>query len=153
MALDELPPVTPPADWVDRDFDAPPGGLSVQYPPGYPLAPYQRLIANPFLAVGVLLGAFGLIVNAVHRGNLALFSGAFGLLLSTPLFLQYHCLDCGCTGHVARASRHACEIVDLRLLSGHSRTVRGPTPANQTKLWAIVLFPILLIIWSEVHPP
>jgi len=96
---------------------------------------YLRLVANPFLAV---LG--GVAWYAAMRGVLAvrrfdLFVPTLAALVLIPLLLEYHCLDCGATGRLYRASRHGCDRVVRRRQAGRPRRFRGPTVASQTVLW------------------
>jgi hypothetical protein len=145
MAHVELTSVAPPQDLHDREIDPPRGGRFAPGPRGHSLAPYQRLVANPFLAAGVVCGAIFLIQTSLAWKRLDLFGAALFAILVTPFLFQYHCLDCGQTGHLTRASRHACPIVELRVLNSQGRLVRGPSPAIQTKLWLAVLLVFVLL--------
>jgi hypothetical protein len=99
---------------------------------------YQRLVANPFLAVlGLLIWfqALLLVYDARHPGLLLVALSVVGL----PYLLQYHCLDCARTGLLIRWRQHACERVVARRLADRPRRVRGPNPSIQTVLWGYLL--------------
>jgi hypothetical protein len=97
------------------------------------------LVANPFLAVFGTVVWFAALRATVQAKRLDLFFASLlgGLLI--PCLFQFHCLDCGRTGHVARYGRHACAHVEARRQAGTPRRFRGPTPMTQTKLWIVVL--------------
>jgi hypothetical protein len=137
----------------DPDLDPPRGGH--QRPPVPPaLRPqeYQRLVANPFLAL------FGLIVIIqVFRLGLELRNlGVAGLaLFGLPVLnylLQYHCLDCGSSGRLFQWESHACPSVLARRQNGRARRFRGPNPVLQTVVWGYVLtgvgILVYLVMWA-----
>jgi hypothetical protein len=124
----------------DRDLDpAVPSRAAWQVPDLLSPAAYQRLVANPFLAFAGLLAWGGAIDASVRSGRLAYFIPALLSGLALPLLWQYHCLDCGRTGHVAYWRSHHCQKVEERRRQGRPRRFRGPTPATQTKLWLLAL--------------
>ena len=85
----------------DPDLDLQPRRPSTV--PNVPVDEYQRLVANPFLAVLGWLAMFGLLREAVRRQNLALFMTGIILLFVACFLLQFHCLDCGATGWLLRS--------------------------------------------------
>ena len=98
---------------------------------------YQRLIANPFLAVFAAVSWAEAIRFSYRIQNVEiLFMAICGSFL-IPFLLQYHCLDCGATGLVWRSSGHSCAHVQARIQTGRSRLLRGPTATTQTKLWLL----------------
>ena len=83
--------------------------------PGEPVEPEcQRLVANPFLGLLLLICAYESFLESISRKNLALFIIGICLSVVAILVVQYHCLDCGKTGWFWRASRHACAAVTAR---------------------------------------
>jgi hypothetical protein len=126
-------------DLHDPEVDPPAFRLTPRWDGRPDLAPYQRLVANPFLAAAALVGWFAATRAAIEAKSLKLFLlvAAAGLLI--PLLLQFHCLDCGRTGHVVMSATHACPRVEERRRSGRPRWFRGPTPIAQTKIWLFVL--------------
>jgi hypothetical protein len=98
-------------------------------------AAYQRLIANPFLAVCGLIGWLVLTRWTLDSGELILFLPALASVFLLFFLLQYHCLDCGRTGRLLRWHDHACTRVVARQVSGRPRRLRGPSPTVQTVLW------------------
>lgn len=101
---------------------------------------YLRLLANPFLGFTYLL----VWVTALYQSTFGLFAGAltpvlvtvllFGLWL-IPMFMQYHCLDCGKTGRLSHWRNHSCLPSVVRREVGKRRRFRGPTPVIQVVLW------------------
>ena len=112
------------------------------------LRPYQRLVANPFLAVLGLFAWAGALRLSWEARRAEFFLPALLAGLAIPLLFQYHCLDCGRTGHVARASGHACAHVEMRRQAGRPRRLRGPSPWAQTKLWVVALAVAALYAWA-----
>lgn len=106
---------------------------------------YQRLVANPFLAIfgGVAWVSLLRWISLTRRGDLLFPALCSGLLL--VLYLQYHCLDCGGTGHLLRWRRHDCLRVRLRRELNRPRRFRGPTPGVQTFLWVVLMGMALLV--------
>jgi hypothetical protein len=122
----------------DREFGPLRGPRAERLPSSLPpMHPYQRLVANPFLAVlGVVLWIFA-ITTAYETAQLWLFLMAFFSCVMFPLLFQYHCLDCGKTGLVHRSSQHRCPHVLARYLARRPRRFRGPTAIAQTKIWIV----------------
>ena len=104
-----------------------------------PIEGYQRLVANPFLAVLAWLVAFGLVSESMKRQNLALFMTGIILLFVAFFFLQFHCLDCGATGWLLRSWAHACPAVVARRQSRMVRRFHGPGLKTQLAAWFIVM--------------
>lgn len=122
----------------DPDLDRPPSAPSARGEPSLEQE-YQRLVANPFLA----LAAFFLWLDAARRALLAR-NLVFVLLLLAALatlaaLLQFHCLDCGATDLLFRWKRHVCHHALARQSAGRRRWLRGPNPATQTLLWIYVV--------------
>jgi hypothetical protein len=100
---------------------------------------YQRLVANPFLAlVGLMVGVAGLRQAVAARALPLLVMGLIVVAGSVAL-LHYHCLDCGRTGWIFRWRRHACDRVVERQRAGTVRRFRGPNPTLQLVVWAYIL--------------
>jgi hypothetical protein len=100
---------------------------------------YQRLVANPFLALLGLIVWFAALRQALAIRNLPLTGLALFGLVGVGYLLQYHCLDCGATGLLFRWREHACERVRARQRTGQVRRLRGPNPVFQTVLWGYLL--------------
>lgn len=112
---------------------------------------YLRLVANPFLALLYLVGWLVALYKTVFGG----FAGPlwpmllvilFAGLALFPYFLEYHCLDCGRTGRLARWRRHLCERSLARLESGRRRRLRGPNPWVQLTLWFWALLALAVVL-------
>jgi hypothetical protein len=99
---------------------------------------YQRLVANPFLAFALLIGWVGLLFVGLKTNFGWMSLPAKASLVVVPFFFQYHCLDCGTTGHLTRWRIHSCMSVRTRFESHRARRWRGPTPGVQTILWLYV---------------
>jgi hypothetical protein len=125
---------------VDRQ---PTRGLSGPSEPVEPAC--QRLVANPFLGVLLLICAYESFRESLGQKNLALFIVGIGLSLVAILVVQYHCLDCGETGWFWRASGHACTAVIARRQNGGERRFRGPGLKLQLAGWFILLFGALVL--------
>jgi hypothetical protein len=106
---------------------------------------YQRLVANPFLAVLAWLVAFGLLSESMKRQNLAGFMTGIILLFVAFFFLQFHCLDCGATGWLLRSWAHACPAVVTRRQSRLVRRFRGPGLKLQLVAWCIFMTAALVL--------
>jgi hypothetical protein len=129
-----LAPRTP--DYLDRSFEA-----------------YQRLVANPFLALFALIPwgiAFRWAFLARSLEGLGALLIGLGLILC---LLQFHCRDCGKTGSLIRWRSHVCERAIARQRAGRYRSFRGPNPTTQTLLWgyAIVVAALLARIALGAH--
>jgi hypothetical protein len=134
-------PLAPPSPTYDPDLDPPrfhPPGTSGGRPPLIPQE-YQRLVANPFLAMLGLIVWFAAFRQALAARNLLLVGLALSGLAVVVYLLQYHCLDCGTTGPLLRWKSHACSRVLARQETGHVRRRRGPNPVFQTILWAYLI--------------
>ena len=105
----------------------------------------QRLVANPFLGLMLLICAYQSFRESLGRKSLALFSVGFCLSVVAILVVQYHCLDCGKTGWFWRASRHACAAVIARRQSRRERRFRGPGLKLQLAGWFVLLFGVLVL--------
>jgi hypothetical protein len=105
----------------------------------------QRLVANPFLGLLLLVCACESFRESLARKNLALFIIGIGLSVVAILVVQYHCLDCGKTGWFWRASGHACTAVIARRQNGGERRFRGPGLKLQLAGWFILLFGALVL--------
>jgi hypothetical protein len=135
--------VEPGRATFDPDLDLQPRRPSPD--PNVPVDEYQRLVANPFLAVLGWLAMFGLLREAVRRQNLAMFMTGIILLFVAFFFLQFHCLDCGATGWLLRSWAHACPAVVARRQSGLVRRIRGPGLKLQLVAWFIFLTAVFVL--------
>jgi hypothetical protein len=106
-------------------------------PPGVRLGDYQRLFANPLLALLIWIVAAAVIRAAVMSRNLAQFFAGVVLLFVAPLFIQFHCLDCRATGWLIRYRRHGCPAVVNRWKSGGD--VQWPRLKVQLAVWVAAL--------------
>jgi hypothetical protein len=152
---DRVMAMTRRARAYDPEFD-PPGGLSLGRPVFDMPHHYQRLVANPFLALLSIVANLALLQAVTARGApdsswlpwLAL--ATCTVLLFVWQLPQYHCLDCGATDQLRNWREHECEAVKLRRAMGRPRRLRGPTPNVQTVLWfyaAIVCAIFVYIVW------
>jgi hypothetical protein len=106
---------------------------------------YQRLVANPFLALVGLIAWVAAFRWALNRRSLgAVGPVVFGLVAVFAL-LQYHCLDCGATGSLFRWKSHACDRVRARQEADQVRRFRGPNPVLQTVLWGYLLAGVAIL--------
>jgi len=134
-------------DVFDRDLDQQP--WPVHAPRGGSIAPFQRLIVNPFLAVLIFL-----VLVAIGRWALAYLSRGwiefgFGVLAFDFLLFQYHCRDCGATGWLLGYRNHACPSVVARYSRGEQPRFRGPGVRVQLVIW-LVLFASAAVLGSIV---
>ncbi len=112
-----------------------------------PLTDYQRLIANPFLAVlGWLLASIVVRIAIVQRNSALFLAGLAGGVIAL-LLIQVHCLDCGTTVWLIVARRHACAAIAARRLAGWQRRRRGPGVKVQLAAWFVVLGTVFLVGW------
>ena len=132
----------------DPDLDPPRPTAGANGGPPLYLEEFQRLVANPFLAVFWLIVLFGLLREALAIKSLPLVGLAVCGLLVLGHLLQYHCRDCGSTGPLFRWKSHACPSVLARQQTGRARRIRGPNPYTQMVLWIYVLIGtgILLVV-------
>jgi hypothetical protein len=105
----------------------------------------QRLVANPFLGLLLLICAYESFRESLRQKNLPLFIIGIGLLLVAILVVQYHCLDCGKTGWFWKASGHACAAVMARRQNRREPRFRGPGLKLQLAGWFILLFGALVL--------
>jgi hypothetical protein len=130
----------------DPDLDPPsrrnPGNGQ---PPHLPQE-YQRLVANPFLALFGLVVWFAACWEAMASRNLILLGVALLGLVVVGYLLHYHCLDCGKTGLLFRWKSHACDRVLIRQQTGQVRRFRGPNPTLQTILWAYLVASAAILV-------
>jgi hypothetical protein len=90
-----------------------------------------------YLGLVVWFGTLGRAMLRESLSGMVIFvTGALFLMRS---LLQFHCLDCGRTGRLARWREHACERVVARQLARRPRWFRGPTPGVQTVLWTLIV--------------
>ena len=145
-------PADPSADRGvhDRDLDATPGrpGRGRRHRRYGTYQGYQRLVANPFLALLATVAWFFVVTEVVKAKRLVLFWPVLGSLALVAFLFQFHCLDCGATGHLSRWRHHACGPVRLRYEAGFARRVRFPTPVVQTVVWvyAVVLIGVIAYV-------
>jgi hypothetical protein len=135
--------VEPGQGTFDRELDT-----QVRRPVSDSLEPidgYQRLVANPFLAVLAWLAAFALVSESMKRQNLALLMTGVILLFVAFFFLQFHCLDCGMTGWLLRSWAHACPAVIARRQSRFVRRFHGPGLKLQLVAWFILLMAVFVL--------
>lgn len=130
----------------DRDIDPVTTALRPAAVEFLPPERYQRLVANPFLFATVMVAWVAYIRVAIESVSVVAFGIGVLLLPVMPLFLQFHCLDCGRTDWLRRRGRHVCEGVVLRSQVGTRGWLRAPSASTQTKLWILALF-IMLIGW------
>ena len=150
MAIHWRRPINPPpliAAAVDLEWEAPRATGSSTRVLAVSLLPYQRLIANPFLAVLAVVSSAEAIRYSFRIQKVEiLFTAICGSFL-IPFLLQYHCLDCGSTGLVWRSSGHSCAFVQARIQAGRARRMRGPSATAQMKLWLLGLGAVGLLAW------
>jgi hypothetical protein len=135
--------VEPGQGTFDRELDT-----QVRRPVSDSLEPidgYQRLVANPFLALLAWLVAFGLMSESMKRQNAALLMTGIILLFVACFFLQFHCLDCGMTGWLLRSWAHACPAVVARRQSQVVRRFHGPGLKLQLVAWFILLMAVFIL--------
>jgi hypothetical protein len=109
------------------------------------LEPYQRLVANPFLAVLGLIGWYALMAYVLRGRRIDLFFPSLGSLGLVIFLFQYHCLDCGATGRLTRWRGHCCAAVKARRDAGRRHRFRGPSPWAQTVVMLLVLGYMVLL--------
>ena len=110
-----------------------------------PVEAYQRLVANPFLAVLAWLIVYGMVREGDRRQNLALFLTGMVLLFVAFFLLQFHCLDCGATGWLLRSWAHGCPAVVTRRQSKSVRQFQGPGLKTQLAAWFVFLLAALVL--------
>jgi hypothetical protein len=99
---------------------------------------FQRLLANPFLAVAFLVMWIAAAPWLLFGRPAGWVVPTYASLIAIRYLLQFHCLDCGKTGRLGTWREHRCEAVRYRIEAGQIRWRRGPTPGTQSVFWAIV---------------
>lgn len=121
----------------DPDFDTPARLSPILVQPDF--ASCQRLVANPFLALLLMIPwVVGFRDAFLRRDPLILLALLLGLV-GIACLLQYHCRDCGKTGLLFSWRSHACGHALARQFSQKRRRLRGPNPTTQTVLWMYLL--------------
>jgi hypothetical protein len=132
------PTVAQQATLHDRDLDpvlrASPASLGLTWAS---IEAYQRLVTNPFLAAAAAVAWFAVLRDTLRAGDVRWGLPLLGAGLLLPFLVEFHCLDCGRTGRLARWRSHNCDAVTLRRSLGRPRLIRGPSPVTQFKLWLI----------------
>ena len=139
----------------DPDLDPPRPAAGANGRPPLSREEFQRLVANPFLAVFWLIVLFGVLRQALAIKSLVLVGLAICGLLALGHLLQYHCRDCGATGLLFRWKSHVCPSVLARQQTGRARRIRGPNPYTQLVLWIYVLLAtgiLLAVVLRQVGP-
>jgi hypothetical protein len=121
----------------DPELDPPPVRRPVRL--GSDFRRFQRLVANPFLALAALVGWVIGLRRAYEARNLPVLLVLVASLGGVVFLLQYHCLDCGATGWLFRWKSHACPRSLARQRDGRPLRFRGPTPTTQLVLWGYAL--------------
>jgi hypothetical protein len=132
----------------DPDVDLHPQGASNL---AGPIDPYRRLVANPLLAVAACVAAIFFIRISLEHRALPLFLTSIGLLFGAFFFVQFHCLDCGATGWLLTARRHACPPLVARWREGRPGRWRFPGLRIQMIVWLHLLASVtclLLILFA-----
>jgi hypothetical protein len=95
----------------------------------------QRVVVNPMLAI--LGGLLGLVVirYALRYGEPGFFWISVLVFLISGCLIQFHCLDCGATGWLSTARRHACPSVISRSADVRPAGLRLGVGA-QIRVWA-----------------
>jgi hypothetical protein len=106
---------------------------------------YQRLIANPFLAVLAWLTTFWLLRESLRRQNMALFLAGSVLFFGAFFLLHCHCVDCGATRWLLRSGLHACSAVVDRRQSRSLRRRRWPRISTQVAMLFIVTLTVFVL--------
>jgi hypothetical protein len=135
--------VDPPPGTFDREVDSNPGTTAhVQLKS---LGKHQRIVVNPFLAVLAWVAVLGMMRKSLEIRSMPLLMAAFGLMLFACLLLQFHCLDCGATGWLARWRNHACPAVVMRVLSGETPRFPGLSVMAQLIAWFVLVGAVLVL--------
>ncbi len=118
------------------------------------LAEHQRLVVNPLLTFVTCVAAAELVRASLHSRHFPWFVTGVALFLLAFFLLQFHCLDCGRTGWIWQARRHACPAVRGRWWKGEFRLFRGPGLTTQLVLWTYLLGPafFLVLVWLWTRP-
>jgi hypothetical protein len=141
------PPRDPEFDHPPRPAPRGPGRDVVGY--------YQRLLVNPFLALGFLAGTLAFSVYWSRPANVGRYPwllGVYAGLLASYFALRYHCLDCGESGTYHRWRRHACaKVVERWNTPFASASHLFPTPTTQIALWLLGLAFAAYLTWAVVR--
>jgi hypothetical protein len=142
-----LPEPSPPGRTHDPEFDvpgprAPTNRFDLHWPQGY-----QRLVANPFLALLAFIGWCYAFWHGLLLRSFPLAAVLFASLVGVLFLLHYHCLDCGATGWLFRWRSHVCEQVLARQHAGRRRRFRGPNPVTQAILWGYAFVIAAILAW------
>jgi hypothetical protein len=132
----------------DREIDLDPRGAP---DPAEPIEWHRRLVANPLLAVAACVASIFFIRISLEHRALPLFLTSIGLLFASFFFVQFHCLDCGATGWLLTARRHACPPLVARWREGRAGRWRFPGLKIQMFLWLHLLASVtglLLILFA-----
>jgi hypothetical protein len=143
--------VDPGPGVYDHDLDSQPSGPV--RPRDESIAPYQRLVVNPLLAVLAVVITVAIERWALENRYLGMFELGFGLLALEFFLVQYHCRDCGATGFLLRFRRHACPAVVARSHRGERPRFRGPGVRLQLVVWAIVLASASVLVMIMLLAP
>jgi hypothetical protein len=142
----------------DRDIDPPPAParrglfrrlLERDHPP---IQRFQRLVANPFLAVFGFIAWLGLLRVVSYYERVEPTVLVVFLVLPLAYLFQFHCLDCGTTARLSRWRAHRCAAVEHRRAQNRPRFLRGPAPPLQTVLWmlAFAFVSVLALVASSL---
>jgi hypothetical protein len=135
--------VDPGQGTYDRDLDSTPSGQP--RPRNESIAPYQRVVVNPFLAVLALVITFAYLRWVIEHGFTGFLELGFALLALDLFLIQYHCRDCGATGWLLRVQKHVCPAVLARWHLGERPRFRGPGVRAQLVSWFILLMSALVL--------
>jgi hypothetical protein len=139
----------------DPDID-PPHRRRHRWPADVPRE-FQRLLANPFLALVVFVAGFEFWIAIVRYSDAPLvWHTLFGIgsVVFPVCLLHYHCLDCGHTGWFFRWKKHACDTVLARQYADLSPRLRLPSPTVQAVLWTYLIIGgvlITAILQGDLH--
>lgn len=133
----------------DRDFDLPSRRPRPQRRRLYgTYRGYQRLVANPFVAILGFIGWCAAIHWIVQSKRLALFWPVGASFFLVVFLLQFHCVDCGKTDRLTRWRDHACDAVQRRYEAGFSQRVWFPNPVLQTTIWFYLILVVVFFIYG-----
>jgi hypothetical protein len=151
-------PAGPPPQ-LDPEFATTGAPTADLLPATIPPQAYLRILANPFLGfAGFVIWLRVLIWVAREMGRNPDLTGPLAPIIFVvfvaclwllPGLFQFHCLDCGRTGRLARWRHHICPISAARRIAGAPRTFRGPPPFVQVILWLWGL--VIVGLWANAH--
>jgi hypothetical protein len=136
--------VDPGPGVYDHDLDSQPHRPAG--PRAESIAPYQKLVVNPFLAVLAVVITIAIERWALENHYLGIFQIGFGLIALEFFLVQYHCRDCGATGFLFRVGRHACPAVVARLKRDERPRFRGPGVRVQLVAWLILVASAVILV-------